>query len=141
MNNRIASKTLDFVGISSAFAKKALDEINTLRGDASKAAGLSSDTLNLMVETNTVGEHQKEAAASMLQSHAQTLELLQNAVRKIASLEETTKSASDLGHAVDAVSAGIFHGSSYDSLADPFVGRYTSQKKASDDAILAVLDR
>jgi hypothetical protein len=137
VNNRVATKVLDFVGVSRIFAKKALDEISALRNGAKQADELAPETVKLMVETDTIGEHQKKAAESMLQSHAQTMELLQNAVKKIAEMESTEKSASALGQAVDD---GNLTGGSYNSLDDPYVGRYTAQKKASDQAMLAVLD-
>jgi hypothetical protein len=51
------------------------------------------------------------------------------------------KAASDLGHAVSDKEAGVKSVSQVrDSLNDPYVGRRTSEKKASDLAILAVLN-
>lgn len=144
MKAHLATKVLNFVSVSSALTKRALDEVQTHRQVREKAAALRPTILQRMVETGTVAENQKQAAEAMLASHPETLGLLQNAVEKIAELRgQIQKQASDLGQGVDPREAGTQKASSaeYDSLTSPFVGRRTSQKKASDMAILSVLNR
>ena len=45
-----------------------------------------------------------------------------------------------MGQAIDPAQAGVAAAPSYSSLEDPYVGRRTSEKKASDAAIWAVVD-
>ena len=95
-----------------------------------------------MIATGCVAPHQKQAAAGMLSNHGQSLDLLVNAVNKMQSYKQASeKAASDLGQAVTEKEAGVSAPTSLsDSLSSPYVGRRTSEKKASDLAILAVLD-
>jgi len=131
--------TLKFVEIGSFGMKRACDEIEVHRSMQKKASDLTGPVLDLMIKTGAVREDQRAAAAAMLGSHAETLQLLKNAVDELH--KERLKKGSDLGKGVDEKQAGL-NGSvptDYDSLNDPFVGRKTSQKKASDMAMLAVL--
>lgn len=145
MNPALATKALNYVAVSSALTKKALDELSVHRASQQKAAAARPELLKRMIEVGAVAEHQKQAAEAMLGSHAETLGLLKMAVERIAKLkEQTQKQASDLGQAVDPKEAGVSGeaklAGDYDSLTDPHVGRKTSQKKASDVAILRVLE-
>ena len=141
MNTHLANKTLDYVKVSSATVRRALDEINVHRAGTEKAASLREPTLKLLLDANCIDKSQKEAAEAMLGSHAETHSLLKNAAQKIAQLQSAQKAAGDLGRGVDSKTAGLSSGGEeYDSLTDGYVGKKTSLKKASDQAILAVLD-
>ncbi len=142
MNAALATKTVNYVAVSSALTKRALDELSVHRASQEKAATLRPDLLKRMLEVGAVGEHQKQAAEAMLGSHAETLNLLKLAIDKIGQLQsQAQKQASDLGQGVDAGEAGVSPklAGDYDSLTDGYVGRKTSQRKASDAAILSVL--
>lgn len=140
MKPNFAKKILGHVAVSSELTKRALDELQVHRSAQTKAAALRSDLLKRLVETGCVGEHQKQAAEAMLGSHAETMGLLKAAVDKLAVFQaQLQKQAGDLGQGVDPKDAGSTKTASYDSLNDPFVGRKTSQRKASDDAIAKVL--
>lgn len=132
---------LQFIEISSHGLKIAMDEIDVHRAQQTKAAGLQEPLLGKLVALGLVGETQKKAGAAMLASHAETLNLFNALVEKYASLR-TEKAAKDhLGGGVDPKQAGVAPvAGDNDSLTSPFVGRYTGEKKASDLAILAVLD-
>jgi hypothetical protein len=75
----------------------------------------------------------------MLGSHAETLQLLKWATEELYKAR-TQKQAGDLGVGVDDTAGGGPAAGEYDSLNDPVVGRQTSMKKASDRALLKVLD-
>lgn len=145
MNAALATKAINYVAVSSALTKRALDELSVHRTAQQKAASLRSDVLQLMLQVGAVGEHQKQAAEAMLGSHAETMGLLKLAVEKIGLLQsKLQKAAGDLGEGVEADEAGGLtagkQAGDYDSLSDPYVGRKTSRRKASDEAILAVLN-
>jgi len=143
LNDQLINKTLQFVETSSTLAKRALDEVGVHRQAQEKAAKLRPFVLQAMLDTGLAASHQKEAADAMLGSHAETLQLFKLACDKIAELKkgQTTKVAGDLGKAVSEKAAGVGEsvGSAgageYDSLTDPHVGRKTSYKKASDEAL------
>lgn len=132
--------TLRFVEVGSLALKQAMDEVDVHRSGQKRAAALRPELLELMLKTNTVATHQKQAAEAMLASHDTTLQLLKSAVEKL--VEERKGKPGDLGRAVPEKQAGLngaANDNGYDSLTDPFLGRRTSQKKASDLAIEAVL--
>lgn len=139
MNQVLVQKIAKHVAVTSALAKRAADELSVFRAQQEKAAGLRSEVLKLMVELGNVPEGQKQAAEAMLASHAETLGLLKTACEKMAHFKTALeKKAGDLGEGVDA---SLDSKPAYDSLNDPYVGRRTSEKKASDAAILKVLGR
>lgn len=143
MNQAIANKALNYVAVTSVMTKKAMEELSTYHAAREKAASVRPDLLKQMMEVGCVSEQQKEAAEVMLASHPETLGLLKSAVDVIAKLQgKLKKQAADLGEGVDDKDVGLSKqaGTEYDSLTDPFVGRRTSEKKASDVAILKVLD-
>jgi DNA repair protein RadC len=119
-----------------------MGQVQSYREKEKQAAAKRDAVLDLMIETGSVAPHQKQAAAEMLANHGQSLDLLVNAINKMASYKQASeKAASDLGQAVTEKEAGIkTQPQVRDSLNDPYVGRRTSEKKASDMAILAVLD-
>lgn len=130
----VIDASLKFVELASHTVKRAGDEITVHRQQQKRAADLAAPVLNLLVSTGAVRAEQRDAAAAMLGSHAETLSLLKTAVERLA--EARQKKAGDLGDGVDDAQPTT----AYDSLADSYAGRKTSQKKASDLAILAVLN-
>ena len=140
MNPQLSNKVLNYVAVSSALTKKALDELQVHRAAQQKAASVRPELLARMLQVGAIAEHQKQAGEAMLASHPETLSLLKLAVDKIEKLQgQVQKSAADLGQGVED-NAGVKTAGDYDSMNDPFVGRRTSQRKASDVAILRVLN-
>ena len=141
MDATLANKALNVVAVNSALVKRSLDEVSVHRSSQEKAASLRPALLAQMLETGCVAQHQKQAADAMLCSHAETLGLLKMAVDKIAKLQaQVQKTAGDLGHGVDEDSTGaVKTAGDYNSVEDSYVGRKTGQRKASDEAILKVL--
>jgi hypothetical protein len=137
-NGDIGPKVLRYVQIASAFGKKAVDQLAPLQADAEKAAESRSAIVTELVDTGNIQDHQKEAADGMLQSHAGTMQLLKSVLARIEKLKVNQKNASDLGEGVDP--SVIDAAPEFDSLNSPFVGQRTSERKASDNAMLAVLD-
>lgn len=132
---------LKYVEISSFGMKRALDEIDVHRAQQKKASDLQTPLLDKLLAMGLVAGHQKEAAAAMLGSHPDTLNLFNSLVEKYAALR-TEKAAKDgLGSGVDPKTAGVTPTTpEHDSTTSPWVGRHTGEKKASDLAIMAVLD-
>lgn len=142
MNDKLASQTIEFIAASSALSDRLMGELQSYRHKEKQASDKQLAVLDLLVSAGCVAPHQKQAAADMLGNHGQTLDLLVNAVNKMQEYRSASeKAASDLGHAVTEKEAGLKTSrSSVDSLNDPYVGRRTSEKKASDLALLAVLN-
>mgnify|MGYP003631127496 FL=1 len=142
MNNKLAAQAVEFVAASSALTDRLMGEVKSQRAEKQAAAQKLNAVLDRMIATGCVAPHQKQAAAGMLSNHGQSLDLLVNAVNKMQSYKQASeKAASDLGQAVTEKEAGVSAPTSLsDSLSSPYVGRRTSEKKASDLAILAVLD-
>jgi hypothetical protein len=144
---------VQYVAISSATAKRAVDEVVTSRAAMQKAASLAGPLLDYMVSAGVVAARQKQAAQAMLGGHAETLQLLKAAVDKIVEYKEQTKKADDNGEGVDPATLGLAVSATtggtgpftkegaYDSLNDPFVGRRTSLVKQSDRALLAQIGK
>lgn len=141
MNTRFANKVLRFVEINSALTKQALDELQIHRAAQKKASDLRATVLSRLMEVGCVSESTKEAAEAMLAGHAETLGLLKSAAEKLAELKaQVQKSASELGRGEEPAKAGAgTEKAAFDSLNDGYVGRKTSQRKASDEAIMRVL--
>ena len=130
---------LNFVGAASVGMKRATDELSVHRAQQKKAASVAPDVLQHLIDARLLAPHQKEAGAAMLAEHAGTLALLKKAVDRVTALEaehREKKAASEPGHAESETGGAP----AYDSRTDPYAGRRTSQKKASDEAILRVLD-
>jgi hypothetical protein len=141
MDTKLAAQAIEYVAASSALTDRLLGEVRSYREQEKRAADKREAILDLMVQTGCVAPPQKQAAAEMLGSHGQSLDLLVNAINKMQSYKQASeKAASDLGQAITEKEAGVAQRKSLDSLNDPYVGRRTSEKKASDLAILAVLD-
>ena len=142
MNMKLAAQTIDFIAASSALNDRLMGEVQAHRDREKQAASKRQAVLDLMLQTGSVAPHQKQAAADMLSNPAQTLDLLVNAINKMQAYKSASeKAAADLGHAVTEKEAGLKSTPVIrDSLNDPYVGRRTSEKKASDLALLAVLN-
>ena len=143
MTPAIAEQTLQFVGLASALANGALTELQTHRTGQEKAAALRTPVLDKLTQAGCVSANQKDAALTKLASHAGTLELLSNAAEVISRLQTqaTEKRAGDLGEGVaDDKRSGVSGHAAYNSMTDGYVGKKTSEKKASDLAIMAVLN-
>lgn len=133
---------LQYVEITSFGMKRAMDEIDVHRQQQKKAADLQAPLLDKLLTMGLIAGHQKEAGAAMLGDHASTLKLFSNLAEKYAALRtEKSAAAHNLGGGVDPKSAGVTSPApANDSTTSPYVGRHTGDKKASDLAILAVLD-
>ena len=142
MDTKLAAQAVEYVAASSALTDRLAGELKSYREQEKSAAAKQDSVLDLMVETGCVARHQKQAAVEMLGNHGQSLDLLVNAINKMQQYKQASeKSAADLGQAVSEKEAGVqAQPQVRDSLNDPYVGRRTSEKKASDLAILAVLD-
>jgi hypothetical protein len=140
MKPKLAEMLVKSIQINSILQKRALDSHSSYRSAAQEAKSKVASLAEHMVDKGCVAGHQKEAASDMLQSHAGTMELLWNSVEKLSDAHtRLEKSASDLGRGEDDNQAG-FSNVQYNSLEDPYVGRRTSEKKASDAAIWAVVN-
>ena len=141
MKPKLAEMLVKSIQINSLLQKRALDSYSRYHASALVANSQVASLADHMVDKGCVAAHQKEAASGMLQSHTGTMELLRNSVEKLSDAHaRLEKSASDLGRGVDEGQSGVSSVSSYSSLEDPYVGRRTSEKKASDDAIWAVVN-
>lgn len=142
MNTKLAAQAVEFIAASSALNDRLMGQVQSYRAKEKQAADKRNAVLDRMIETGCVAPHQKQAAAEMLESHGRSLDLLVNAVNKMHGYKQASeKSAADLGHAVNEKEAGLRPSNrSADSMDDPYVGRRTSEKKASDYAILSVLN-
>lgn len=145
--NQFLDKVVGFVGTASICAKRACDEVAVHRAMQKRASDAAPAILELLLKSGAVRAEQRDAAAAMLGSHAETLALLKSAVERLEKLETEkaaaavppppVKQAGDLGRSVPGTAPA---GSGYDSLNDNYLGRRTSQPKASDLAMLRVLD-
>lgn len=142
MNTKLAAQTVEFIAASSTLNDRLMGEVQTYRNREKQAATKHQAILDLMVSSGCAAPHQKQAAAEMLGDHSQSLDLLVNAINKMQAYKQASeKTASDLGRAVSDKEAGVRSTPLVqDSLNSPYVGRRTSEKKASDLAILAVLN-
>lgn len=141
MNTKLAAQAVEFVAASSALTDRLMGEVKSSRAEKQAAANKLNAVLDRLLETGCVAPHQKQAAADMLANHGQSLDLLVNAVNKMQQYKQASeKAAADLGQAVTEKEAGVASAPVTDSLSNPYVGRRTSEKKASDIALLAVLN-
>lgn len=139
--NTMIPKMLRYVQVSSVLGKRALDALAQKQAAEKRAADQIPSLLDSMVQAGTITEQQKQAAAQLLGSHAGSLQLLKNAVTKIAELSKakSQKTAGDLGQGVEdpeKTGSASNGGKPEDwSLTSPLVGVRTSEKKASDHAL------
>lgn len=142
MNQSFLDAVLRFVELSSATVKRALDENAHYRQSQARASYLQEPLLEHLINTGIVASTQKQAAEAMLNSHAESLQLLKAAADKIVELRQQMgiKQANDLGRGDDSRVYFTAPGrGQYDSLQDPFIGRKTTEKKASDMALLKLV--
>lgn len=137
LNPKFLDNVLSFVEVGSTAVKRAVDEVTIHRQAQKRAADLRASLLAHMVASGVVPEIQKQAADSMLGSHAETMQLLKAAVDKIVELrrEVTTKTAKDLG-SPDTRGNGPAGTGGYNSLTSPHVGQKTAELKESDLPLL-----
>lgn len=142
MNTKLAAQMIEYIAVTSTLNDRLLKQAQARHVQDKQAADKQSAVLAQLERTGCVAPHQKQAAVSMLSNHAQSLDLLVNAVDKMYQFKTAAeKTGSDLGQAVSDREAGIKPGlKGRTSLNDPYVGRRTSEKKASDMAIWAVMD-
>jgi len=141
MNRKLANLFVKSIQIGSILQKRALDELHNHRVSSSSAVEKTAGLVDHMVEKGCVAEHQKQAASDLLDSHSGTMDLLWNSVEKLAEAHKgLEKAGHDMGQAIDPAQSGVQTVPSYNSLDDPYVGRRTSEKKASDAAIWAAVD-
>lgn len=133
-------KTLKYVEVSSLAIKQAADALGGYEAAQKQASRLAPAVRDFLLQNGIIASTQKEACDAMLGSHASTLGLLMTMGERLV---ETKKEASDAGgRSGDRLGHGEAgrpgdRGEGYDSLSDPRVGRPTSEKKASDLALLA----
>jgi hypothetical protein len=127
---------LRYVQISSAMAKKALDQLAIHQQREKAATDLIPATVDKLIATGTIEPHQKEAVAKMLANPSQTLQLLQNASEKLAEYQVklTKKAKAQLGQGTDedpTKEAGDLE----TAVMSPYVGARRSEKTAADHAL------
>ena len=134
-NTNITGKMLRFVEIASSFGKEAMDKIEALEAPQKQASEQITGLVEHLIETKVIEPGQKQAAENALRDHGQTQTLLKNAASKIKELREKQASASvaELGQPAGETKTANDPAA---SLTDPFVGRRTTEKKASDIALL-----
>lgn len=131
----LADKTINYVQASSILMKKAMAELAPLKQDAEKAAAERSDLLSSLVEAGAVPASSIKQAEELISTHTGTSQLLKQAVAKIKEIVDEQSRHDRLGQSVDPSLAGsTTQKVAYDSLSDPYAGRKTSEKKASDIA-------
>ncbi len=144
-NPQFVDNVVRFIEATSMGMKRACDEISVHRAMQAKAAPLQTPVFDAMQKIGAVLQGEEAAAKAMLSTHEGTLALLKNAVDECAELRaklaEKTGEANvnRLGGPAGAEKTGSAK-PNFDSMNDPFLGRPTSEKKASDTAILRVLD-
>ena len=65
MNSNLAAKAINYVAVSSALTKKALDEISLHRDAQTKAASLRPALVQRMLDTGCITVEEKTAAEAM----------------------------------------------------------------------------
>lgn len=144
---KVAAGMLEFIAASSALNARLMQEVNQHRTHKKAAEEKRAAVCDTLISMGAVPVTQKEAAMKVLANHSSSLDMLTNAVTRMHGYKQaaekviTSKTAGDLGRPVDQRESG-FDTPSHDansSLTSPFVGRRTSEKKASDVALSAVL--
>lgn len=95
--------TVRLVELASYTIKRAGEENNVHKAAQQKAAQLRGPLLEDLLRSGLVAPGAKQAAAAMLGSHAETLNLLKAAADMIVELsrQQAAKTAGDLGQGVD----------------------------------------
>lgn len=140
LDPQFANTVIRYTQVSNTLVKKALEELTPLKADAEKAAAARAALLDHMVQAGTIQEHEKDAASKLMSTHDGVQQVLKNAVDRIVVLNQNQKEAGDLGEGVDAQKLGLDGAAGSPELNPNYVGQRTSVKKASDHAMLAILD-
>ena len=136
----LANKMIQYTQVSNVLVKKALEQLTPFQQDAEKAAATRDALIDHMVAAGTIQEHEKEAAAKLMSSQEGLQHVLKNAVDTIAK-QQNQKTAGDLGEGVDAGSLDLAGVGAPSANHNPnYLGARTSEKKASDVAMLRILD-
>jgi len=139
-NPSLLDDVLKFVEISSLGMKKAADEVGVHQLQQKKASALRPQVLKSLVDNGLLTKDQIKAGEAMLGDHPGTMNMLKLAIDRIAAQAKVIKTGTaEPGRAEDDGQRSGRTKLASDSLTDPHVGRKTSDRKASDDAILAVL--
>lgn len=142
MKTKRDAQMIEYIAVTSTLNDRLLGHARARYVQDKQAADKQSAILAQLERTGCIAPHQKQAAVAMLSNHAQSLDLLANAVDKVHQFKTAAeKTGADLGQAVSDREAGIRPTTGVrNSLNDPYVGRRTFEKKASDVAIWAVMD-
>lgn len=135
---------VDYVEVANTYATKTASELNVHRAAQEKAAALRDPLVEHMLKLKLIEPGQKQAAAAMLGSHPETMQLLKSATDKIAALQaenaklSRTKTAGDLGSGVDDPTTAE---GQYNSITDSRVGHKTAELKESDRVLMKVIGK
>lgn len=143
---QVADLTLRFVEAAGHTIDRSLEELQVYRNQREKAAAERDALLKELMDAGLVSAQEKAAATAMLGEHVTTFAMLRNAARQLvaartkeAAAGTEKKANARLGN---AESEDNGRGRSHDpasSLTNPHVGRRTTEKKASDVAMLTRL--
>lgn len=142
MDPKIAAATVQYIAVTSALVQKQAEESLRLKKQEKEAKAKFASVLDHLVNTGCVSATQKQAALEQISNHATALDMLVNATTKLqqykeAIAQERTKQASELGQ---PDSIGKNEKKASNSLSSPFVGRFSSEPLASDNALRAILN-
>lgn len=123
VTNLIAKKA---VAMESQLAKSAKDEplVKTAAAEQAK----------YLLEAKLIQEHEQKQAEAVLNTHSGSLSVLKNALKELGTkTAELIQLKAQLGSAVPSTyGTKMGAAESYNSLEDPYCGRKTTEKKASD---------
>lgn len=133
--NTFPDKVIRFVELSGVHAQRIANELTQKEAAEKRASALVPALVTKMLAAGVIEQQEKDAAASALTDHARTLEILDNAIEKLAEKSKgNAKQAGSLGHGVDADPV-----TTPPSSSSVIMGLRTSEKKASDLAYEAGL--
>lgn len=137
--DNLATKVVDFVGASSTLGQRAMDKIAEFEGQHKAATTKVAGLVQHLIECKVIEPGQAKQAEAALANHSQALELLRNSSSKIAELRKEAETRKGMNLGAPAGQEKAASSKAYDSQTDPYVGRRTTEKKASDHAIMAGL--
>lgn len=145
MNHKLAAQMLEYIAATSELNDRLLKEAHDARSRQKQAADKEKAVLDTLVKSGAVRAEQISDARGMLKSHSQCLDLLSTAVQKMAEFRGAAEKAASaremsLGAADSSKASVSSRQAAASSLTSPYVGRRTSEKKASDYALAAVLN-
>ena len=135
MNQTLAQQTLQYVAVTSALCKRALDTLAIKQAAEKRASAQVPALVDLLIQNSLIGANEKQAALEALNDHTQALAILKSAVDKLAAAKKAgiRKEASDLGHAEGSAVPEA------QPAQSNYLGRRTSEKKGSDIALLKAM--